>query len=81
MMLVKVAIPLRRGESCSGVSHLLYLFLVSLSRQLDNSAREVLRGRNGEIKAGCGFFMILRSCVAAFFSSHARRIIPWRTEP
>jgi hypothetical protein len=76
-----VAMPLRRGEPCSCVSHLLYLSLVSFSRQLDNSAREGSRGRTGEIKAGCGFFMILRSCVAAFFSSHARRIIPWRTEP
>jgi hypothetical protein len=31
------------------------------------NAREVLRSRNGEIKAGCGFFMILRACVAVRF--------------
>jgi hypothetical protein len=29
--------------------------------------RETSRNRNGDTRAGCGFFMTVRSCAAAFF--------------
>ena len=42
------------------------LHSVTRSPAVENP-REVLRDRNGDTKAGCGFFMLLRACVAAYF--------------
>jgi hypothetical protein len=42
------------------------------------SFRETVKDRNADAKAACGFFMVLRSCVAAFSSTpQVRRIMPW----
>src|SRR5919198_3473296 len=43
--------------------------------------RETSRNRNGDTRAGCGFFMSVRSCAAAFFQFPVRRIMPWPAVP
>jgi hypothetical protein len=56
-------------------SLLCYNFSIVLQSPAVQNLRETSKDRNGDTETDCGFSMVLRAGVAAFFPLSARRII------
>src|SRR5215475_7623297 len=64
-----------------GLADICYVMRIGVQAPAVQDPRDTSRDRNGDTKAGCGFFMTVRSCAAALFRPQVRRITPWPAVP